>query len=119
MKQTNTTENLHSKDENYAVWSFSASGLCELEVALEGEYGPNLGPNFYSKPWGISRVIHKAAGKDRNTAPDKEQQKNRHEDIFLLYPTEYRKGTESQHVLCITAVIPHLYKQSIFPHVLS
>lgn len=34
------------------------------------------------------------------TAPLKKWQKNRHEDIFLLYSTEYRKGTESQHVLC-------------------
>lgn len=53
------------------------------------------------------------------TAPVKKWQKNRHEDIFLLYSTEYKKGTESQHVLCVTAVIPHLDKQSIFPHVLS
>lgn len=77
-----------------------------------------LEPNFYSKPTGICEIIYI----DRGKVSNKHLERNSREtywDIFLLYPSEYRKGTESQHVVCVTTVIPHLDKQSIYPLVLS
>lgn len=38
---------------------------------------------------------------------------------FLLYPTEYRKGSENQYVVQLTTMILTVGKQSLYPLVVS
>lgn len=81
-----------------------------------------LEPNFYSKPTGIYEIIYIARGKDSNKHLGRNSRESYTSCVFfffLFYPSEYRKGTESQHVVCVTTVIPQLDKQSIYPLMLS